>query len=221
MTDGNPNHEAGFTLIEALVSLVLGAMVAMLVLSTVKIGTRSLTGIQDKLAQAEALARVGAVLSQDAMHARLLRTDDGAIVFSGSESDVTFPQAARPTAAWGGVSLVRLSLRRDGSQGVTLWRAEAPYGANGTGPWSAPVPMWKAEGIGGFRFLNDRGKWLRGWPKGGIPRAFGLAIAGQGSGFDAIPRLVAAFPDLAEPDCATGDFDRCSLLPEIWPEVRP
>jgi len=212
MTAPQDGPEAGFTLIEALVALALGAMVVTLALSSLRAAGGILAGFASRGAQTEALARAGTILSGDTLHAPLIRDDAGALFFAGSSTEAIFAQAARPTAGWPGLSAVRLTLAPSGAD-IALLRSEAPLGPAGSGAWSAPVQLWQAPDIAGLRYLDAAGRWIADWRGDTLPRALGVALAG-GAPF---PVLVAEFPALIEPGCAAQPPAPCSLRAEAAP----
>lgn len=207
--------EDGFTLIEALVALTMGALVVTLTLSAVQVAGSALKGLHSRIAAAESLARVGAILAQDTLHALRWHDASGKLNFLGKADEAIFAQSARPTAPWRGASLVRLSVERDGATGAALYRSEAPLDATGPGQWQAPILLRRAPDVMGLRYLDADGHWQSDWSDTGMPRALAVALAPEG----AFPALVAEFPPLIEPDCALAQLDRCSLPPEMLPEV--
>lgn len=211
MTAPRNGPEAGFTLIEALVALALGAMVVTLALSSLRAAGGLLAGFASRGAQTEALARAGTILSGDTLHARLIRDDAGALFFSGASTEAIFAQAARPTAGWQGLSAVRLTLAPAGGE-IALLRSEAPLDAEGSA-WSAPVTLWQAPDLAGLRYLDAAGHWVADWRGDTLPRALGVALAGGGP----FPVLVAEFPPLIEPGCALPPPAPCSLRAEAAP----
>ncbi len=209
--------EAGFSLIEALVALALGALVVTLTLSTVQVAGAVLKGLQGRMATSESLARVGATLSQDALHALLWRDPAGKLVFQGNSQVAIFAQAARPTAPWRGASLVRLSVEQRGTAGAALYRSEAPLDSGGPGQWQTPVLLRQGPDVLGLRYLGLDGRWRPDWSGPGMPRALAVALAPEGT----FPALVAEFPPLIEAECTLGLADRCSLPPEALQEAQP
>lgn len=202
--------EAGFTLLEALVALLLGAVVAGAVLVAVQTGGRALARAEHSLSEAEAFSRAGTLLAGDAGHARRMAVDAQGHVFVGRGDRMTFAALPRPDpAAAGGLAeqrpvLVHFRLVTMADGGRQLLRLETAVGVWDTAARAAArggLPIWAAPGAVDFAFLDARGDWLRDWSgQDGMPRAFGL----QGPG-DVRPRLVAEFPDaLLEPTCAAG-----------------
>jgi type II secretory pathway pseudopilin PulG len=212
-----PHAEAGFTLIEALVALALGAMVVGVVLSTVKTGALSAARARSAGDTAEAFARAGSVLAGDALHALRVRTTQGGL-FSGGPRIVTFAQTPRPLASRNAFPSAPIMLRyelRPGDTGFALWRAEATLSRDGEiGSFGEALLIWQSEGPAEFRYLADSTHWVSRWQSSDtMPRAFGIATPHD----NALPRLVAEFPDLIEPTCAAGPGPTCSLPPEAFP----
>ena len=210
---GDPGGEDGFTLIEALVALALGALVVTLTLSAVQVAGSVLKGLHSRITAAEALARTGAILAQDTLHALRWRDASGNLIFLGMADVAVFAQSARPTAQWRGASLVRLSVERNGAGERVLYRSEAPLDATGPGQWQAPVLLRRAPDVLGLRYLDAEGSWHSDWAGTGMPMALAVALSPEG----ALPALVAEFPPLIEPDCAQGQPYRCSLPLEAMP----
>lgn len=205
--------EDGFTLIEALVSLALGALVVTLTLTSVQMAGSALKAMNDRMASAESLARTGAILAQDSLHALRWRDASGKEIFLGTVDQAIFVQSARPTDPWRGASLMQLSIERTGGKDISLYRREAPLDDQGPGQWLAPVLLRHASDIVGLRYLDAQGRWQSRWSGAGMPRARAVALAPEGP----IPALIAEFPQLVERDCALGQPDRCSLAPEVRP----
>ena len=201
--------EAGFTLIEALVALALGVSVVAVVLSTLHIASNGATRAVSVAAEAEGFARAGAVLAGDARHSLLLRDGRGDVVFHGTPQNVTFPAVAR----FGGGPVVLKFDLRPAVASTDLTRSEAVWLAEGPGPMGLGQNVWHGPGPWEFRYLDDKGAWLREWTAKGLPRAFGLVALTAPQAVE----LVAAFPDLMEPDCALGPGPYCSLAAGVFP----
>ncbi|MBI1171975.1 hypothetical protein GC209_11275 [bacterium] len=203
--------EAGFTLIEALVALTLGVSVVAVVLSTLHIASSGAARSVSVAAEAEAFARAGAVLAGDAGHGLKLRNAQGDVIFRGQPTDVSFPATPRLDAA--APVLLRFELRAT-ADGTDLMRLEAPLLAEGSpGPFGAGQVIWHGAGAWELRYLDDKTAWRRDWSGADLPRAFGLVALNAPQTVE----LVAAFPLLAEPDCALGPGPKCSLPPEVFP----
>ena len=212
--------EAGFTLVEALVALLLGAMVVSVVLSTVKIGAAAARRAEAAGQGADAFARAGAIIAGDALHARSLAAPEGPL-FTGGPRAVTFAAAPRPAPGDGPFPaapvLLRYDLRHD-PDGSTLLRAQAPLDAdNRPGAFAAPVTLWRAVGPAEFRYLDAQGRWRPQWDPARQARAMPRAIAVVTQGDGALPRLVGLIPDLVEPACALGPGAGCTLPAEAFP----
>ncbi len=205
--------EKGFTLIEALVALALGALVVSLTLSAVQMSGFVLKGFHSRMAATESLTRTGAILAQDTLHALRWHDASGNLIFLGKADSAIFVQSARPTSPWRGASLVRLSVEHDRAGAASLYRSEAPIDVAGPGEWQAPVLLRHSPDVLGLSYLNSDGHWQSDWNETGMPRALAIVLAPE----QAIPALVAEFPALIEPDCAQGLPDRCSLSPEVRP----
>lgn len=201
--------EDGFTLIEALVALALGVSVVAVVLSTLHVASNGAAKAVSVAAEAEGFARAGVVLAGDARHGLLMRDGRGAVIFHGQPQSVIFPSAARS----GGTPVVLEFDLRPAVAGTDLTRAEAVMLAEAPGPMGLGQPIWRGPGAWEFRYLDDKGAWLREWTAQGLPRAFGLISLNAPQAVE----LVAAFPDLMEPDCALGPGPKCSLAAGVFP----
>ncbi len=201
--------EEGFTLIEALLALALGVSVVAVVLSTLHVASNGATKAVSVAAEAEGFARAGVVLAGDARHGLLMRDARGVVIFHGQPQSVTFPSVAR----FGGAPAVLEFDLRPAVTGTDLTRAEAVMLAEGPGPMGPGQPIWRGPGAWEFRYLDDKGAWLREWTAQDLPRAFGLVSLNAPQAVE----LVAAFPDLMEPDCALGPGPKCSLDAGVFP----
>lgn len=219
MTPGD--REAGFTLVEALVSLVLGAMVLAAVLSTVRVAAGVLSRARDTVADAEGFARAGTILAGDAAHALWIGDEEGRPLFVGLAAEVDLPMVPRPAVPGGASDAVQADRPPvavvyrivPGQGGALVTRAEAAMTGGRIGLPGAAVPLWQARGRLEFRFLDDQGRWLRDWPDPrALPRA--LAVADPALG---VPQLVAALPDLVAQACAQGPGPACPLPFEVFP----
>lgn len=208
-------REDGFTLVEALVALVLGAMVLGAVLSTVKIASLGAARARTASMEAEAFARAGTVLAGDAAHALFLGDDEGRPLFEGRPDSLMLPEQPRNLGAPGlpapPVAVIyRLQSRPAGG---LLTRAEAPIAGRQAGAAGPAVPIWQAATRLEFRYLDDSGTWLADWTdRHRLPRAFALADPGEGR-----PELVAALPALLPMACASGPGPACPLPMEQFP----
>ena len=201
-------NEDGFTLIEALVALALGVSVVAVVLSTLHVASTGAGKAVAVAAEAEGFARAGAVLAGDARHSLLRRDDSGNVIFTGRPETVAFPALSR---ADGAPVLVEFALR-PAMAGMTLTRAEAPLLAEGAGQAGLALAIWQAPDGWEFRFLDDKGNWLREWTAKGLPHAFGLVALTAPQAVE----LIAAFPDLMEPACTRGPGPSCSLAQGVF-----
>lgn len=205
------SDEAGFTLIEALIALVLGVSVVAVVLSTLRIASNGATRAVSVAAEAEAFATAGAVLTGDVRHGLKLRTAQGEVIFTGQPLAVSFPTT--PRFAGGGPLILRYNLR-PAADGTDLVRLEAPMLATGApGPAGVGQTIWHGAGSWELRYLDDKSTWRRDWTGADLPRAFGLAALNAPQTVE----LVGSFALLIEPDCALGPGPNCSLPAEVFP----
>ena len=206
--------EDGFTLVEALVALVLGAMVLSAVLSTVRVAALGAARERMATSDAEGFARAGTILSGDAAHALWIGDDAGRPVFLGRSDEIDLPQAPRQATSGGMVRppVMVVYRIRPGTRGAILTRAEAPMAGGAIGGAAEPVVLWQAAGRLEFRFLDARGGWLRDWTaRDAMPRA--LAVTDPAL---EVPQLVAALPDLVPLACASGPGPACPLPREAF-----
>lgn len=199
--------EAGFTLIEALVALVLGVAVVGLVLSTLKAASAGARRAQAVAAETEAFARAAQVLAGDAGHALMV---PAALTVQGGPRDLRFAALPRD----GGAPLALAYGLGPGPGGDSLLiRAEAPVLARGIGGFGPGVTIWQAPGPWELRYLDPRGRWLRDWRGPDLPRAFGLVALAAPQ----VVELVAEFPALMPPACARGPGPDCPLPAGVFP----
>ena len=186
--------EEGFTLIETLVALALGAMVVGAVLSTVKVAASGARRAAEASASAEAMARAGAVLQGDADHALWQAAGGGRAVFLGDTAEMVLPELPRDGGAPG---LVRYRLAAEAG-GTALMRDDG-----------TELRLWGAPGALSFRFLAGDGAWRPAWTDPGLPRAFALS---DGSGIV----LATELPDLLPLACTRGPGADCPLPSEAF-----
>jgi prepilin-type N-terminal cleavage/methylation domain-containing protein len=208
-------REDGFTLVEALVALVLGAVVLAAVLSTVRLAAQGAARAQAATADAEGFARAGTVLAGDAAHALWIGDEQGHPLFHGDAVEVDLPEVPRPLVASalprGPVGVIYRI--QQGPGGAVVTRAEAPLQGRGFGAAGVAVPIWQSAGRLEFRFLDAKGDWQAEWSDLiALPRAVAVTDPGDGT-----PRLVAELPDLLPLACAGGPGPACPLPLEAFP----
>lgn len=192
--------EAGFTLIEALVALALGAMVVSAVLSTLHVAAAGAARAARATTEAEDFARAGTTLAADAAHAIWVDDGFGHPVFLGTSFAVDLPQLPRPMATPRPPAVVEYRI-----EAGRLTRTDRGEGQ--------PVTIWQAPGALEFRFLDEAGDWQRDWTaKDRLPRAFAVTDPAAET-----PELVAALPDLLPLACARGPGPDCPLKPGDFP----
>ncbi len=208
-------REEGFTLIEALVALALGAMVLASVLSTVKVAAQGAERARVATADAESFARAGTILAGDAAHALFVGNDAGHPLFLGRSDEVMLPEVPRDPGPQGmprGAIAVVYHIAQ-GTHGAVLTRTEAPLINGRIGDMGPQASLWQTPGRLEFRFLDAGGSWQREWTsRTELPRALAVADPGEGT-----PRLASALPDLLPMACATGPGPACPLAAEDFP----
>lgn len=190
--------EAGFTLIEALVSLALGAVVMMSVLTAVKLAGSTASRLAASAATDEALSRFGDLLAGDAAHALALPVTAGGKVFEGSAQAARFAMLPRPRPGETDPDPVFVTYRLGGGTAGHVDRSETPFGQAETDA----VAVWEPLQPLAFRYLDARGKWLDRWADpNAMPRALGLVVGPDRS---ARPALAGSFLPLIALVCTDG-----------------
>jgi prepilin-type N-terminal cleavage/methylation domain-containing protein len=190
--------EAGFSLIEALVALALGAVVMAAVLGTVRTGADLATRFVRSGQQDEALSRLADLITGDVQHAiGLSVTHDGALLLGDGQS-LRFAMLPRPQIGDSDPEPVLITYRVATGTPMRLTRSEAPLDKGQ--PRVATV--WEIDRPLRFVYLDGRNRWQSQWRTPAIaPRAVGLAVgAGQGDA----PQIAAAFLPLLPIACAGG-----------------
>lgn len=207
-------REEGFTLVEALVALALGAMVLAAVLATVRVAAKGADRARSTAADVEGAARAGTILAGDAAHALWIGDDAGRALFSGGPAEMMLPELPRLLGKAGlpppPVAVVYRIRPVAGGQALT--RAEAPLAGRVAGAPGPAIVLWTVPDRIEFRYLDTDGAWLRDWTRAdALPRAIALAQPGGGA-----PRLVAELPDLLPLACAAGPGAGCPLSAEAF-----
>ena len=199
------SDEGGFTLTEALVTLALGMSVVSAGLTTLKSASNGAAKAAFLANEVETFAEAGLILEGDALHAQRLRDVNSRLVFLGTAQVLIFPSL--PRFAAGRLELLRFELRPSGT-GIDLIRSAAVLLSSGeNGPFGTSQVIWHGVDRWEFRYLDTSGTWQRQWTAATMPHAFGVVSTIS----PLTVELVSAFPDLIEPDCATGPGPECSL----------
>lgn len=190
--------EAGFSLIEALVALALGAVVMATVLTTVKTGADMATRLVRSGQQDDALSQVADLLTGDVQHALgLALTADGALVIGDGQS-LRFAMLPRPQMDAPDAGPVIVTYRVEPGPPSHLTRVETPVQAG----QAVTATVWDSDRPMQFVYLDGRSHWQSQWRTPALPpRAIGLAI---GSGQNESPQIAAAFLPLLPIGCAAG-----------------
>lgn len=141
----------GFTLLEALVTLVIVAMVATLLMQSLF----QVLGLRERVLRAEQEARVSALQERwfrEAVAAAVADLPDGAAPFAGDARGIRFQSLDPPGAQRFAIVEWRL---RDAPGGVVLDLA--------TDPEEVPVPILQVRRAE-FRYLDAGGTWHPVWP---------------------------------------------------------
>jgi general secretion pathway protein J len=192
--------EAGFTLVEMLVSLALFAAVAAMGVAMLRSSVDTQGAVQGRLAAMSGFNRLCAVMAQDLSQAlvRPTRDERGAVVpaFVGGAADFAFVQAGADgleTRAKPDAVRVRYAL-----EGGAWTRAEQA--------WLDGVPMPKGDALARdvvelrLRYRDAAGAWQTSWPVAGgreLPRAVEVVIRKEKSAPLVMLFLVA--PMMVEP----------------------
>lgn len=196
---GGAVKQRGFTLLEAMVTIVILAMVfALLMQALVQV-----LGLRERVLRHERDARVAA------LHERWFRESVGAAL-------ADLPRFGPPFSGdASGFRLVTAEAPRTSTFGVVRWRAmPSPRGlrlelVEERGEWAVLAP-----GLDTIRFayLDARGEWHTSWPQPSqpgelLPRAVRLAAEGQGERWHwqvpiaaaaTLPPVLAAWEEVAD-----------------------
>lgn len=206
----NARPEAGFTLIEALVSLALGAVVLVSVLTAVRLAGSTASRLADSAAADEAISRFGDLLTGDAAHSIALPVSPDGWVFEGTTQVVRFAILPRPLPGETDQDPAFVTYRLSGGASGIVKRSETPFGQ----AEANAIPVWEPLQPLAFRYLDGRGKWLDRWDSPSrMPRALGLTV---GTNRSARPILAASFFPLLALFC-TEDTSDCADGTRITP----
>jgi general secretion pathway protein J len=131
MRDGDPDRQAGFTLLEVLVATALAGLLSLMLLGGVQTGGQVL---EKSGARADRLARLGAASAYLRSHLAAAvpleaRQDGGtAVRFEGRPDSLSFIGLASPWQAVGGYQAVtlRVAPRADGIALIADWQPDRP-----------------------------------------------------------------------------------------------
>lgn len=190
--------ESGFTLIEALVALALGAVIMAAILTTVRLASNTATRLATAAETDETLSRLGDLMAGDAAHALALPVTTDGLVFAGDPQSARFAMLPRPRPDSVDPEPVIVTYRVRTGTPTRLTRSETRLGeAEGTA-----LPVWDVPQAIALRYLDSGGKWQSRWMDDSAPpRALGLVI---GSDNSARPAMAAAFLPLLPLACADG-----------------
>jgi len=168
----------GFTLLEVLVGLVVGA-IAFTAAATL------LLGLVDRL---QAVAAESIRTDRDANGERLIRSLVAAVErpsaevppLEGNDRSVRFESWCDAPDGWPARCSVRLGfVASGGSSAVVLETTTAPGPPGAASGADSPVEMWQGLGSGHLLYLvtaRDGGRWVDRWSDRRLPIALGLVL---------------------------------------------
>ncbi len=199
----NIRSEHGFTLIEALVALALGAVVMTAVLTMVKLGSATAARLAKAADTDEAVARMGDLLAGDAAHALAIAVTPDGLVFSGDAQSVRFAMLPRPRPDSVDPDPVIVAYHVMGGTYARISRSETALGQTE----GKVMPVWDVAQPVALRYLDERGKWQSRWSDTEVfPRALGFVV---GSDKSARPVIAGAFLPLVSPECVAAGAEDC------------
>ena len=214
-------NQAGFTLVEVLVSLVISAsiMAGLTTLaSSVNLGWSS---VARRLSAQEMVGNGLAIAAGDI--SRIERIADHELAepafrFRGEPSSMTFIISERPANSARGLYWIYLYTRKS-SSGMALARARAPFSTTSSTVsavgWADEVIL--AEGALSFDFSyraghSEREAWHRDWPeRNSLPGLVRIQINDFNTGTEAYPPFVIALEVGAEAACGDIEGPRCTM----------
>ncbi|SFV29594.1 PulJ/GspJ family protein [Hyphomicrobium facile] len=212
--------EAGFTLVELLVSITILSVVLALLGVGIRIFSTNWEANSKHIETLDMVSRSYDILNRDAAGLQRLINADGAsprYLFSGERDALSFVTVEPPYPSETGLYFVRYSAG-SGDQGTELIRARAPYQpAMQTFPGATPANhVSLLEGPFAYRFsyamANDGQKsWLISWPyQNRLPDLVRLEIIDVREQKPLAPPLVVAIRADAELACIEEKSPLCS-----------
>ncbi len=214
-------QQAGFTLIEVLVGLIISAsiMAGLTALaSSVNLGWGN---VVRKLSGQETISNGLAIAAGDI--SRIQRIADRALAqpvfhFRGEPSSITFIISERPASSATGLYWIHFYNRKT-SSGTVLVRARAPFNAK---PSTVAKVSWAdevilSEGAVSFAFSykgarNAGEAWLHDWPAGdALPGLVQIQMKDFKTGVEAYPSMVIALKVGAEVACVEIEGPECTM----------
>ena len=173
-------EEAGFSLVEILASLVIGAFVLGIIAAGLRLMGETAARVDKGVVDQLAIARAAALLGDDALHALPLPEKTGAPGFSGDAYQVAFTITPRPPVENDQIATrVRYRVEAAPRGGTVVVRTTAPVLRDGrTGRFSAGEAVYRSRLRLAFRFSPGDGRWSGIFARnGGWPVAFGIGSA--------------------------------------------
>ena len=218
---GTTGKQAGFTLLEVLVGLMISAAV-MVGFTTLAQSVQMGWGrVVEKLSGQETMDNGLAIAAGDV--SRMQRVvnwglSGPAYSFAGDPGAMTFVIAERPASSARGLYWIRLYSRKTPA-GTALVRARAPFevkpGPVGDVNWSDEVVLTEGNFSFGFGYGgkdNLPGTWLGAWPAGdSLPDRVQVRVENLETGDLVYPPLVIALKLGAEAACVDIESQHCTM----------
>lgn len=156
----------GFTLLEALISLSIMAVVALTALAALRFGIGVMERGEMAADEAFIMRYFSGHFQSVCASAYPYATDDGALVFEGRADRLALVSAAlppHPGVPWGGARLVEYS---SGERGLAVREATVPSAGE---PAIEGIPLSISVERASFAYLGESG-WEQGWDAGARQR---------------------------------------------------
>jgi len=181
--------QAGFTLVEVLVSLTILSMVLALLLTGMRMGGRSLQAVELHSAESEALFQSQHLLRDLLEQAQPYMEEDASgnkiLLFSGDQRSLQFVAPATRNLGWAGLMYYRLDLVESASapDALALHLSYRPTGVADAGQ-AEDVVIMQGSGTSRFSYYGRDASGRTGWhsqwrhPEA-LPEVISLAHGGE------------------------------------------
>ncbi|MEO3386695.1 hypothetical protein [Mesorhizobium sp. CAU 1741] len=215
---GRSRHDAGFMMVEALITMAISAMLLLGLASVTSLTFRALERATTVTGALESQSRVLAALARDIQGAARISFsgEDAPLIFSGTPGDLIYAETLTRAGERPDMRVVRLQVRLDGSNAV-LSRSEAPLLPSARGVeelrFAQPEALFIGRALPRFAYVDASagGEAIRdGWSDGAaMPDAVLVSFASEENTTSLrIPLRVNA-----EPACAISGSRFCTLAP--------
>lgn len=223
MTDYSSNNsEAGFTLLEILVGLLISSLILgglSLAMGSINRGYEQTTKAIDRQGT---IATGLEVFHQDISRIERFAEDPANpanFLFKGQPREMIYVLAERPGSNEAGLYWVRLSITKDSDGGDVLTRTRAPFTrpvpALASIAWTDEVLLIRGKVLLGFTYRNPQAglrNWAGTWAAANmLPAQIRIEIIDIATGRARVPGFTATLKIAAEAECADANASGCSL----------